>query len=296
MQRVVFLVHGTWGRGYFGFRETAPWAHWDSALVNTLTRNMPDLTVYAYSWSGRNTPRARSRAAARFQKFVGTFIDQHPDSQLYIIGHSHGGNVILKAVQDGGFGKKIKGIACLSTPFLGAEDRLAELREKRPESFVGAFVGLAFLLTVVTERIWRALIGNSSMSWLQLALTFVAFALVVGTGLVASRRYSKRIFDRVKYSVDPATNLLILHSAGDEARAVLGAFQFLGWIITRASGFAFNLPSRTSEWLSDLWINPLIASFAIAVPVVLFIEGPRGFFAHLVLAQREMEKRRSPLV
>ena len=51
----------------------------------------------AFQWSGANSHRARFRAAEEFRTFLQDLFAKHPDGRHVLIGHSHGGNVILYA-------------------------------------------------------------------------------------------------------------------------------------------------------------------------------------------------------
>jgi len=50
---------------------------------------------YRFSWSGYNTDKARREAAERLVEHI--LVTRDPNQPLVIVGHSHGGNVGIRA-------------------------------------------------------------------------------------------------------------------------------------------------------------------------------------------------------
>src|SRR3989338_1486939 len=107
----VFIAHGT-------FNPPAPAGeppHWYQpggqfavALAQALERLSPEwkeavwrstpaLPDGFFHWSGANTHTDRTDAARRLSEAMLSIWDDDPQARLHLIGHSHGGNVILKA-------------------------------------------------------------------------------------------------------------------------------------------------------------------------------------------------------
>ncbi|WP_188555480.1 alpha/beta fold hydrolase [Edaphobacter dinghuensis] len=89
---VVTLVHGTWA-------TNAAWVEPSSKLSSELLARLPQpLVTNVFRWSGKNSASARNSAAANLAEQLRKLIDANPGARHYVIGHSHGGNVALKAV------------------------------------------------------------------------------------------------------------------------------------------------------------------------------------------------------
>jgi pimeloyl-ACP methyl ester carboxylesterase len=125
----IILVHGTWARGFFPKRREislyTPNKRWwfeegsqfraglDAALKNASL----DWQIRAFLWSGANSVHARDDAARELADQLRKDLDD-PNGTAFIIAHSHGGNVALRALQhlDSTAGR-IR-IVTLATPFL----------------------------------------------------------------------------------------------------------------------------------------------------------------------------------
>src|SRR5262245_43134822 len=95
---IIYTVHGsnahTWWRrvanhGY-------PWWRRWSSFCNELRGTFPvNCEIREFYWSGRNTHAARIDAGARLARIIEK---EQPGTKIHIVGHSHGGNVALSAV------------------------------------------------------------------------------------------------------------------------------------------------------------------------------------------------------
>ena len=85
---VITLVHGT-------FARRARWIRPGSKIFLHLRR--AGYEVEAFQWSGRNSFRARSRAADQLRLRLEENASRRPGLRQIVIAHSHGGNVALLA-------------------------------------------------------------------------------------------------------------------------------------------------------------------------------------------------------
>src|SRR5665213_3226256 len=104
----VLLVHGTWTDtpGWHKFDEHQPnnFASRLSALLSK--RGMPGIieksvnaTSRHFSWSGANDHKARLEAAESLAIHIRNICENDPLARVHIVAHSHGCNVVLKAVE-----------------------------------------------------------------------------------------------------------------------------------------------------------------------------------------------------
>jgi hypothetical protein len=97
----IVLVHGTWGRGLLRPQPIAPWCQEGSFFRNGLLRSfqqsMPNvrLSISVFNWSGANSILERAKAAQELVTFLGNI---GGGETVFIIAHSHGGNVAIRAV------------------------------------------------------------------------------------------------------------------------------------------------------------------------------------------------------
>ena len=107
----VLVVHGTWNapdrtvRMWYQFDPTDP-ANFCQRLNDQLETNglsgavwpSPEGRVVDFSWSGENSHEARLAAGDRLAHLMREISHKDPDAHIHLIGHSHGGNVVLRAV------------------------------------------------------------------------------------------------------------------------------------------------------------------------------------------------------
>jgi len=89
LNTVIILIHGTWG-------TSSDW-HQPGGLFHDMLQMQAEkkgATVVPFCWSGANDPKARSTAAQALVQLIKSYPSDMP---LYVIGHSHGGNVATLA-------------------------------------------------------------------------------------------------------------------------------------------------------------------------------------------------------
>jgi len=114
---VVHLVHGTWA-------ANAPWTQAGSHFRRRLEERLRDLGIGAEieftspQWGSRNRHLARLAGAEELRAEVAKSASE--GVRQVLIGHSHGGSVCVLACKDAdpGVARGIRGVVCLSTPFL----------------------------------------------------------------------------------------------------------------------------------------------------------------------------------
>jgi len=69
----------------------------DTELGRAVWRGYRDGTVFA--WSGENRHEARQQAAERLRDEIIDIANRDPTARIHLVAHSHGGNVVLKAIE-----------------------------------------------------------------------------------------------------------------------------------------------------------------------------------------------------
>jgi hypothetical protein len=114
---VIFLVHGTFARGA---RWTRPGSLFRTGLTAALTENgQRGVSFESVDWSGGNSHRARRAGAVRLERRLRASLRRHPEACHFLVGHSHGGNIAMRAAKRTGRGADRRiGVVTLATPYL----------------------------------------------------------------------------------------------------------------------------------------------------------------------------------
>jgi len=113
----LLLVNGT-------FAPRAVWAQESSRLVKKLRSSFGvELQVRRFHWSGDNSHRARVKAGGKLGRFILRLRSEIAVGPIFIIGHSHGGNVAGYALRDKQAAESVSGVVFMATPFIEIERR-----------------------------------------------------------------------------------------------------------------------------------------------------------------------------
>lgn len=307
--RHAVLVHGTWGNGilrswFWDFlqrdrpqRAISSW-FWDFLQRDRQQRDIKckwpiisealkeaGATLHWFPWSGRNSHARRIQAGEQLATLIDS-LRKDPSDQVFIIAHSHGGNVALYSLKHV---EPVDGIVFLATPFLQFDPQRFDFADFRFLPFAVAYTAFTALIAPVL-LLW---FGTIQLVMLSLPGVVVGLACVIGVigfsaaGLFATRltyRWlsgtdAKRLRDactRYQPTVPERQRVLILRKAVDEASAILSAGLFLEWLLApawRAFACLARLPHTGSVALKELFrrytrtVMTLLAS-SIAVLII----------------------------
>jgi hypothetical protein len=176
---VLTLVHGTWARG-------APWTQPGSPLRSHLESRLgPNISFRVFEWTGQNSHTARLTAGEDLRHDLHQALKTHPQAQHFLIGHSHGGNVILYALRDPVLKDQIAGVVTLGTPFLDCQPRELERRIRSLSYTLPVLAAPLFLFIVVALAVLvldtasRLFGGFGDGVWMVLTI-WVAMSVLVG--------------------------------------------------------------------------------------------------------------------
>ncbi|HEX4329801.1 MAG TPA: hypothetical protein VH105_23640 [Burkholderiales bacterium] len=209
-------------------------------------------------------------------------LEDFGDARHYILAHSHGGNVVVKALsEDDYLSKRISGVCCMATPFLvalrarGPVD--SNLWQKLPSYSlrVLAIVMPAALSTtfVVLKLIKQEYITLETES-LLLAVSIGIFTLV---SWIFSERMRKSLIDAEGIPLALHEKLLVIRASGDEAAAALGfsyilrfALQSLWRVCVRLLLWPFRQIALFTDGKSHALGIIGIVSFCFGLAIFLF--------------------------
>ena len=113
-ESVFILIHGTWGAECSWY---VPKGNFFDALENTVSKK--NSSVISFRWSGGAGHEARVKAAQNLVKVIKTY---HPSVAIYLVAHSHGGNVAILAshiLEEEDNKHHIRALFTLGTPVMG---------------------------------------------------------------------------------------------------------------------------------------------------------------------------------
>jgi hypothetical protein len=243
---VIFLVHGT-------FAPFARWTKSDSPLCRHLQDRLRDAVFIRHEWSGSFTQRARRRASDELREKLKESYKSHPGAHHYVIGHSHGGNIALYAIDDEDQHAPLKGIVCINTPFIVAIRRNTQNFVLPFIYMLAAWLGtatvtVAFLigaavfsdLTGLTSAYSFDLSPQSGLSVFRSALV-LAFFVLLSAGIfyllskriklddLFQRRREKAVAD-IALPVLKRTRMFALWNASDEVYGIFSLLEALASI------------------------------------------------------------------
>jgi hypothetical protein len=124
----ITIVHGTWGRGIFPtVRSRLPfkgpqWFDDQSQFALKLCERLSKRSIFArisaFPWSGANSIFARDRAGHDLAAHLRDEAERAKGSRQVVIGHSHGGNVAIRALSHRGDSPEPITLVTLATPFV----------------------------------------------------------------------------------------------------------------------------------------------------------------------------------
>lgn len=201
MGSVVFTVHGTNDGAESDTvkprdRGTAKEKWWQlgSAFTEDLQRFWPvgeDPEIKPFRWTGKNSFRMRARAARalrlRIQEAGKTA--QH----VYVVGHSHGGNVIRDAARTGITGDTDKfTFITVGTPFLDVRDNPTPAYEIAL-LMVSLFAFLFGFVLLMHDRHLLSLVGPANVKTYSMASFYIGEVATFSFLGIAAFRWVKRL-------------------------------------------------------------------------------------------------------
>lgn len=228
----VTLVHGTWGRGIIPRRFSPRRPRWfepGSVFVTSLDtalrqRDAAVVSIDCVNWSGANSIRSRERAARKLAAQLDQLAEASPGVARLIVGHSHGGNICLRAFAHLRHPAGDIQVVTMATPFLEllAEEGSTMLMIRAFGWLVLTFVAL---LVVQVGFGWEA---GTALAWAFLAM-FILFPLVhVFEGALHALTLRLTAMTSQQAYRHERRPTLVIRGIDDEAALALGLGSILG--------------------------------------------------------------------
>jgi hypothetical protein len=295
---VITCVHGT-------FARRAKWTDPESEFAQSVKALLPGPACFcSHSWSGANTQKARRFASSQLKQKLLEQFDQYPTAAHFLIGHSHGGNIALYALDDEAIQLRMSGVVCINTPFVTATTRhtqnLILFLIASLSLSVAILLSLLLVGFVIGGFLW--LLNPELVHWTNanqlpmVALPIVALALIVTLWLFWRlfrlrtridnffQRQRDQQINAIRLPTIKHTPILCLWSCSDEIYGLFSFFEGLAnlpYILMHAffSSAVFLASAGYAYWLylgfawgvlPSLWSSLATSPAAIAYNTVYY--------------------------
>jgi hypothetical protein len=242
-----------------------------------LSKALGDIHFERFSWSGSNSHRARCRAATALRQHIRNCTNIYPQQDHFIIAHSHGGNVVLYALRDKDIADSVRGVVCLSTPFIHCRHRVLGPAGLIPVGLLAYFMYLWTVFRIqdgilaAAHRMPLPILNRTGMHIFEEFFTFILlflFGVVCPLGLLAlihwfvTRWFSvpdldaamEALEESFQFPVMTPGSLLVIRSHGDEASGALVTSQFFSLVLTVLSR-SLTVIIKRGAWLIELTLE-----------------------------------------
>ena len=301
----VLVVHGTWAapaegeRPWFGRYEDPGNFCWEleerlrgTDLDGAVFRAMPKNQRY-WSWTGENSHYARLKAADSLAQEIERIAAADPQALIHVVAHSHGGNVLLKTIEqlnseqpDGSarLESRLGRLVFLGTPFYRRcwKRHIAWLETIVSSAAIALVLALLFgaviyiaiaamrlgvwafgdlsVLDAVNPFNWNpTVLGGWAVALLIIELTMFA---IMRSGL-GVRRFNSNVYfnELIEYQGDPLSALVIHSGRLDEALLGLTIKPLLDTALNPVvSGIVENAMGRSR--VDPKWLEPVTGDSA----------------------------------
>lgn len=273
---IIILVNGT-------FAPKAAWTKEPSQIVKVLRAEFgADLQLTRFRWSGFNSHRRRIRAGEKLARYIRRLKTERPGKRIFVIAHSHGGNVLGYAIRALETHDYVDGAVFMATPFIQVEPRelggTSWLLGLTVPLLMAPVFCLFYLAAVVfagsfyfEERLMKWAETQNivvQIAWFLIPVAFILIVLTVGQGFIMKKArfiggplrervvsrfqdYQSRKSKELEWTEDAGTASLIVRIEGDEA------------------GFGLRCIYLISEILPRLWKLALVATLFLVALVAI---------------------------
>jgi hypothetical protein len=204
----IIMVHGTWGRGFFPTiaalvtrrpRWFQPGSGFHTALFSQLSASGIDPQSTFVEWSGSNSFKERELAARKVAQIIETRVQRFPNTPVLLLGHSHGGNIISRALSNTTVNLDRIYVATLATPFIEVFKTKLTASQVRSLNMLYMFLFLVIigLSNFTLQHLFPEVFEKKGFYLPNIAAVIGVFAIAL-IGATLSRKLSHRVPDRLR--------------------------------------------------------------------------------------------------
>ena len=252
---VVHLVHGTWPYGFLKRRSAQGEPEWfeeGSAFCHAIARlSVSPIEFLPFCWSGRNRASDRTIGGQKLRDRIRAIGTADPQVRQIVIAHSHGGNVVMAALDEHQTNWRELGLCaviCMATPFVSLTIAEREIRPLLPAALSTLLYAATLLVLASAKAPLLAFLGGAS-----------------GVLLIVSPWLKRRLADNFPPELQPHLHvvppseppLFIVRTTRDEAALAIGlaqSLQVLNTYVVRFFQNSDNISLRTAAALMVLSI------------------------------------------
>jgi pimeloyl-ACP methyl ester carboxylesterase len=219
---IFVLIHGT-------FSRKAKWTERGSKLYEELRKAFPVSKIEVFDWDAKNSHKSRIRAARDLETLVDKLSESFPRGKIFLVAHSHGGNIALYASRHFDCRSKLAGIVCMGTPFVIPSLRLMNPAYILMGPLAGIFGAVGFMLAI-------SIIGDSSLPFRPVLLCVISAMSLMGVVFLrvfqgnwmnGANAEASKIMEQLDLSRLREPPILSVHSLGDEAFRLISIAKVL---------------------------------------------------------------------
>ncbi len=249
---LVYLIHGTWGRGAAFVVEGSELRKRISSELESRIGEEPE--YQKFEWSGANTLKERVFWAKALREAVERELKaSDPNRPIFLVAHSHGGSLVAIALKNSAaMQERVSGVVTMGTPFV----------EMHPSAFgrdaarFAYFIFMCFLSVLIATflLIVQMLHTAPTIGPILVAILIVATLHTLDRRLHIVRKTlvklwrQRKVMDTARFK---SRKLLVVSTPGDEAGFVLKFASYLirvCQILARASAYiGVVLPTGSVE-------------------------------------------------
>jgi hypothetical protein len=207
--------------------------------------------IRVFEWRGTNSPDARLDAADALNLFLQDIRYERPASPVFVVAHSHAGNVVLYAARKSRERCRIDGVGFLSTPFLHVRPRILGFGLAKKLELTASLVLVFSLLLMYAlfqpASLWHVLrhfqtfVRESSAPVILVLGGSLLARVALIPALRALHRWNHAFAYKLRLPSQLPFPVLIIRAAADEAAGLLGAGQLVSHQATRLLRAGFRM-------------------------------------------------------
>lgn len=241
---IIVLIHGT-------YAANAEWVGEGSAFSSALRTEFPGAVIKKFAWDGNNDHFERIASGRALAKKVEGWVtgDATHQRTVFLIGHSHGGNVALYASGVYSVRRALAGTVFLGTPFLETHPRNVRVMARGIAAALTILIFFPILIALPLALWFEENLGSlgAIIAMMTIPISIIGFAMrswrsrfygwvrdVLEERLIAAK---KEALDRHRLEYPPCPSFVgtVLFDEAAVFLRALDAFTHAPWAIISAA-------------------------------------------------------------
>jgi hypothetical protein len=235
--------------------------------------HFPGAIFHVFQWSAENEVEHRENAATVLLEDLKLLCDEYPKADHFIIGHSHAGNIALRALQNTTASTELSAVVSLSTPFLVASERSSTKRQLRDFRY-GVLATVTLIHFIITT--FGLKVKYEVSFGMMLALQSVSLPIILAPIYYLISRWERASVNLLKLlpmTLETKVPWLVIQYSGDEASFAIATSSLLCWLADKLwTAVTFPVVAIVDYLDRSLSRHILAGSFLWLMSVLYFFE------------------------